>query len=112
MQVPNVDGGVHNDYVIGTRAYARKSRTENFIAPKFSRVENGGWSVVNGGARELEWVPVGTAHAHEKRACGSRARSHPTHAEGVQVREREPGVGVRRDGGVGNESSWTAPQGD
>ena len=110
--MPNVDGGVRNDYVILTYAYSRKSRTENFNAPKFSRVENGGWSVVIGGARKLEWVPMGTAQPQEKRACGSRARSDPTHAEGVQVREREPGVGVRRDGGVGNESSWTAPQGD
>ena len=110
--MPNVDGGVHNDYVIGTRAYARKSRTESFNPRKFSRVENGGWSVVNGGARELEWVPMGTAHAHEKRACGFRARSEPTHAEGVQVRERERVVGVGRNGGVGNERSWTPPQGD
>ena len=112
MQVPNVDGGVHNDYVIGTRAYARKSCAEIFNPPKFSRVENGGWRREARVDQKLEWVPMGTAHAHEKRACGSRARSEPTHAEGVQVREREPGVGVGRNGGVGNESSWTAPQGD
>ena len=112
MQVPNVDGGVHNDYVIGTRAYARKSRTENFNAPKFSRVENGGWRRASRVNQKLEWVPVGTAHAHEKRARGFRARSEATHAEGVQVRERERGVGVGRNGGVGNERSWTPPQGD
>ena len=110
--MPNVDGGVRNDYVILTYAYSRKSCAEDFNAPKYSRVENGGWSVVIGGARKLEWVPMGTAQPQEKRACGSRARSEPTHAEGVQVRERERGVGVGRNGGVGNERSWTPPQGD
>ena len=110
--MPNVDGGVHNDYVIGTRAYARKSRTESFNPRKFSRVEIGGWRRESRVDQKLEWVPMGTAHVHEMRACGFRARSEPTHAEGVQVRERERVVGVGRNGGVGNESSWTAPQGD